>query len=171
VLLTSSWRTPASSSSRAQGAPPSNPPAPPWCPRTPPPITRWREHPRPRRALAPRPPPRPVVTGLGDSTSLRGPPPRSLPPLPCLPTMSSSVPTEGRVPITHAVGTLHHIDPGAPAARASSPLRAPPAPCSGAAWRGQPIRPGTLAGSTTRRARSPSVDESCQGPHQHDTRT
>jgi hypothetical protein len=92
VLLTSNWRSPASCSSRVREAqrwrpsslpqrsqaPPRRSPAPSrrvW----PPPLTaRRRTHLRPSRALAPLPPPRPVATGVGNSTSQGGTRPPSL---------------------------------------------------------------------------------------------
>jgi hypothetical protein len=95
--LTSGWRSPASSSSRVQGAPLSRSPAPPRRPRAPPPMATQQVAPRPPRALPRRPPPRPVVIGVGDSTSREGPAPRrSLLPPPM--TMSSPALPRGESP-------------------------------------------------------------------------
>jgi hypothetical protein len=175
--LTSGWRSPASSSSRVQGAPLSRLPAPlwrslapPWRPRAPPLMTLQRVPPRPPRALPPWPPPRPVETGVGDSTSREGPtprhslllpPPSSPPPPPPTPpppsTRSSSASPRGRAPAARAAGTPHYPAPRAPAVRFSSPSCAPSAPVPVAARSGQPPGLGASAGQTARRPLSPST--------------
>jgi hypothetical protein len=163
MLLTSSWRSLASSSLRVQGAPLSHPAVPPWRSPVPPrrsrdlpPITLQRAPPHSSRALPPRPPPRPLVMGVGDSTS-RGRP---------LSLSSSSSDddefvgvVEGGVPAARAAGTPRPAAPGALVARFSSPSRVLPAPVPAAARRGRPLGPGASADLTARRPLLPSAKD------------
>jgi hypothetical protein len=168
LLLTSWWRSPASSSSRVQEAPLGCPSSPPWRPQVsprcssapprrvrPPPLTaRRRTSLRQPRAPAPLPPPRPVATGVRDSTSQGRPAPHHSP-LPPPPPTSSQESPEGRVLAARAADTPHFLVPNAPAVGFPSPSYAPPAPAPAATRRGWPHWPGASVGLNARHPQSP----------------